>query len=119
MLSNITNNLKDIQTKSSREFLAAMQAPQNISIQASNQRIEGYVSQQAYLIQEMNKNMYSHMKNPYFEFFFKLIDKNHKNSLFDKINIYNVFDLVAILFRFASIRDIVKILQQQIKSGVE
>jgi len=74
------------------------------------------------MVQDMNKNMHLQMKNPYFETFFKLIDRNQWQSLFDNKNSQssqiNFLDYVTILCRFLKTKELMQKFDHMIKAGI-
>lgn len=73
----------------------------------------------------MNRNMHLQMKNPYFEVFFKLIDKNQWQSIFDVQTLQNpsyaqinFLDFITIMFRFLKMKDLVSKLNDIITYGI-
>ena len=74
------------------------------------------------MVQDMNRNMHLQMKNPYFETFFKLIDKDQWPSLLDAQNNQcsqiNFLDYVTILCRFLNTKELVQKFNDMIRTGI-
>ena len=84
--------------------------------------MDNLVNQKVLMVQDMNKNMHLQMKNPYFETFFKLIDKNQRSSLFDHKNNQsskiNFLDYITIMCRFLDTKELEKRFNDMIKTGI-
>ena len=87
--------------------------------------LESLVNQKVTMMQDMNRNMHLQMKNPYFEMFFKIIDKSQWLSIFDVQQYYsgnsqqiNFFDFITVMCRFLKTKDLRNKFNEIISYGV-
>lgn len=83
------------------------------------------MNQKVAMIKDMNKNLYTQMKSPYLEAFFKLLDRNQWSDLFSywdqsqpttpKID---VMDFFALIFRFLPLNELVECLRDFEVNGI-
>ena len=123
---NILNSLKDIQSKPVSELFKQVNYQERQSgVKNQSILLESLVNQKVTMMQDMNRNMHLQMKNPYFEMFFKIIDKSQWQSIFDVQQYYsgnsqqiNFFDFITLMCRFLKTKDLRTKFNEIISYGV-
>ena len=91
IFTNILNSLKDIQSKPTPDLIKSFRdfnknfnnSDRQNGAKSQQMIIDSLVNQKVTMVQDMNRNMHLQMKNPYFEMFFKIIEKSQWQSIFD------------------------------------